>query len=431
MARFRRAVAVAALLGLASGAASAQDSAQNTAQTCNAWAASPAGWDDIEAVIRRNYAYLDRVEDVDALFKAARASAQSAASVEELGTIAETLGYAFRDGHFHARPTVGPERAWIPSSSDFWIVRDKGRWLVSDVKQGSRARETGVRPGWEILTMDGIPIAELAAQALAAVTTTPSEAQLEYAANVVLTGRLGARRSFVFSTMGGQRNMELPPAQQSFAPRPDGMVQVSQRDGVVRLRFNNSLGNNDLITRFDQLMRDNADAKGLILDLRDTPGGGNTTVARAILGHFVGKPVPYQIHRNMFEEMSFGVRRQYAEYVFPRGKVFDRPVVILAGRWTGSVGEAVAMAFETAVGAHTVGTPLADLLGDLRTNRTGNGCIAIRFAWDKLYSVQGLPREEWTPADLLASGDTGPDGGDPALARAMQYIAGNSTVAGD
>lgn len=418
------------IAGIALAVAVPQGSAAQDAptQACSEWAGTPQAWNDVEHIIRRNYAYLDRVDDPDALFASARASAAKARTVAELGTIAETLGYAFRDGHFHVRPAAEPERAWIPSSSDFWIVREGTKWLVADVKQGSHARELGIRPGWEVLAMDGTPIAELAASALAPVASNPDAQQIEYAGNVVIAGKIGIPRSFTFRDAEMQQQLDLPPAQESFAPRPDGLMQITGQDGIVRIRFNNSLGDNNLIAAFDTAMAQSADARGIIIDVRDTPGGGNTTVARAILGHFVSRPVPYQIHRNMFEETNFGVRRQYAEYVFPRGETFKGPVAVLAGRWSGSVGEALAMAFGTAVGAHTIGTPLADLLGDLKSNRLQNGCLGMRFAWDKLFAVDGTPREDWVPQDLLPAGDTAADGGDPALDRAIAYLAGVKQV---
>ncbi len=398
--------------------------AQQDEELCAAWANSPAALAEIEGRIRRDYAYTDRVEDIDALFAAFRVSAAQATSLAELGSVTEALGYAFRDGHFHIRPSVGPERAWIPSSSDFWIERKEGRWIVSDVKQLSEARARGIRPGWEVLSMDGAPIEDLARAALKPVAPQPSDEQIEYGVNVVLTGRLNQARQFVFTDGTQQRQIELPPAQQSFGDRPSGTMQVIDHEGITRIRFNNSLGNNALIAEFDALMKQQADARAIILDFRDTPGGGNTTVARTIMGHFISESSPYQAHRIISEEMQFGVRRQHMEYVFPRGTTFEKPVVVLAGRWTGSVGEALAMAFDTAIGAHTIGTPLADLLGTLNRSRVDNNCMSLDFAWDKLFSVEGTPREDWVPAEQMASGDTGRDGGDPALAQALDYLAG-------
>ncbi|MFM7403443.1 MAG: S41 family peptidase [Erythrobacter sp.] len=397
--------------------------AQSGSAACDAWAASDAAWPEVAMILRQNYAYLGRVADADAVLAAAGDSAANATSVAQLGTITEALGYAFRDGHFHVSPVTLPERAWLPSSSDLWIAKEGGRWLIADVRRDSAAFAQGVRPGWAVEAMDGQPLAALARAALAPVMEKPDEAQLEYAVNVVVSGKLDETRRFVFRHNDQERIVNLPPADQSIAPRPEGLLSVLRHDSVAHIRFHNSLGDNALIQAFDDALAAVHDAQALIIDLRDTPSGGNTTVARAILGHFVDKPVVYQVHRNAYEESVFGVPRQYAEYVFPRGKRWDRPIVVLAGRWTGSVGEALAMAFDRTAGVPTIGTPLADLLGTYNSNTTENGCMSLSLAWDSLYAADGTPREEWQPRVLLGAGETTIDGTDPALGAALDLMS--------
>lgn len=411
--------AIAAALAFAPTIAAAQ----TDQAACDAWAASDAAWPEVATILRQNYAYLGRVADPDALLVVAGASGADVATTAQLGTIAEALGYAFRDGHFHVRPAATPERAWIPSSSDFWIERRGEAWVVADVRPDSAAFRQGLRPGWELLEMDGRPLADLAREALRPVAPDPDAAQLEYGVNVVITGRLGKARRFAFSEAGRARRIDLPAAQQSFAPRPAGPFSVIDHGGIARIRFHNSLGDNGVIAAFDAALAGLDGARGLIVDLRDTPGGGNTTVARAILGHFVAEQAVYQVHRNAFEAAVFGVPRQYAEYVFPRGPRWDRPVVVLAGRWTGSVGEALAMAFDRTAGVPTIGAPLADLLGTLNTNTTANGCLELNFAWDSLHAADGTPREDWQPRMVLASAESASDGSDPALAAALALLA--------
>jgi carboxyl-terminal processing protease len=62
------------------------------------------------------------------------------------------------------------------------------------------------------------------------------------------------------------------------------------------LKINNCLWNNDLINSFDQALDSLINYPILILDLTDTPSGGNSTVARAIMGRFIEHPMPYQQH---------------------------------------------------------------------------------------------------------------------------------------
>ncbi len=82
------------------------------------------------------------------------------------------------------------------------------------------------------------------------------------------------------------------------------------------------------------------DNQPIVLDLTDTPSGGNTTVARAILSWFVNEPQFYQMHSLPEEERRYGIIRQWVEQVHPRdGKYHAGPLEVRVGRWTGSMGE--------------------------------------------------------------------------------------------
>ena len=89
------------------------------------------------------------------------------------------------------------------------------------------------------------------------------------------------------------------------------------------------------------------DTRGLIVDLRNTPSGGNSSVARGIPGRFVGAEQAYQKHVLPSEERDTGVRRSWFELVSPRGQfVYSQPVAVLVDRWTGSMGEGLAIGFD-------------------------------------------------------------------------------------
>ena len=66
------------------------------------------------------------------------------------------------------------------------------------------------------------------------------------------------------------------------------------------------------------------------------------------------------------EERETGVPRQWIEQVLPRpGKRHPGPVTVRVGRWTGSMGEGLAIGLHAVVGAEVIGTPMAKLLGAL------------------------------------------------------------------
>jgi carboxyl-terminal processing protease len=132
---------------------------------------------------------------------------------------------------------------------------------------------------------------------------------------------------------------------------------------VGYLRINNSLGQQEIVRAFDKVLAEFNDVQALVIDLRDTPSGGNSAVARGIMGRLVDSMLPYQRHELVAEFRSTGIRRVWDEYVAPRGSPFLKPIVVLVGRWTGSMGEGLAIGLNATRGALVLGQPMAHLLG--------------------------------------------------------------------
>ena len=114
---------------------------------------------------------------------------------------------------------------------------------------------------------------------------------------------------------------------------------LSQKPQIGYIRLHNSLGDTNLIAAFDSALDSLKSTKGLILDMRDTPSGGNTTVARAIMGRFIDQTMSYQRHSVPAEERAYGVKRSWIEEASPRGSFcYSAPVVVLVDHWTGGQG---------------------------------------------------------------------------------------------
>jgi C-terminal processing protease CtpA/Prc len=164
-----------------------------------------------------------------------------------------------------------------------------------------------------------------------------------------------------------------------------------------------------------------------LLDLRDVPSGGDSSVALGIMGRFVHTPLAYQRHR-IPNYGQADVERNWLELVAPRGPfTYDAPVVVLVDHWTGSMGEGMAIGLDAMGRALVVGTPMAHLAGavsDFTLPRTG---IDVAFATEQLYHVNGKPRQDWLPPVLLP--DTAPEvlpgasaAADPVLARGLAEL---------
>ena len=181
------------------------------------------------------------------------------------------------------------------------------------------------------------------------------------------------------------------------APLDRPVLQGTQDRGDLVIRFNDSLGDDATIGAFDTVMAKAKPGQRVIIDLRDTPGGGNTTIARAVLGWFVDKPTSYQVHNLPAEERRTGIARQWVEQVLPRaGKRHRGPVTVRVGRWTGSMGEGLAIGFD-AIGARVEGGRMAGLLGAIYDYKLERSQQVIKLPTERLYSVSGVPRERFVP----------------------------------
>jgi carboxyl-terminal processing protease len=170
-----------------------------------------------------------------------------------------------------------------------------------------------------------------------------------------------------------------------------------EQGGSLLIRLNDSLGQDATIAAFDAAMARARPGQPVLIDLSDTPSGGNTVIARAIMGWFVTRPTFYQVHRLPNEERRTNIPRQWVEQVLPRpGKHHSGPVSARVGRWTGSMGEGLAIGLD-AIGANVVGGPMAGLLGAIYDYRLENSGFVLKLPTERLYAVNGLPREKFVP----------------------------------
>jgi carboxyl-terminal processing protease len=191
--------------------------------------------------------------------------------------------------------------------------------------------------------------------------------------------------------------------------------------GIGYILLNDSLGNDATVPAFDAALDALKTARGLIVDLRDTASGGNSSVARGILGRFVRAELPYQKHILPAEETETGVRRSWLELVSPRGERYARPVVVLVNRWTGSMGEGLAIGFDATGAGKVVGTEMARLVGATYTIPLPNTGIRANVPAERLQHVNGLPREQFRPA-IYVDVENSAAGDDPFVLRALEEL---------
>ena len=351
----------------------------------------------IDQTITDKYAYLDKLPG--GTVPRSRVLDTERDSVVDRASLlryAEDRLASLADHHAITGSSFSNSWAIVPSFADLWIVAEGGTYKVDAVRPGSPAMNAGICRGDILVSIGDVPIS-------AAVTTfwrnlgldvTPRRAA--YAARVLAAGRRDRSRKLGIQPAGARvRLLTLPSLYENERQQPPFSVYYNEQTATIQA--NNSLGDDAAIRAFDQAMARVSPAMRVTLDLRDTPSGGNTVVARAILGWFVDHARGYQIHNRPEDERSTGIPHQWIEEVLPRtGKYTSNLPDVLVGRWTGSMGEGLAVGF-AALGARVEGDRMAGLNGSVEDIPLGNTDLTIKLPTERLMTMTGVAREDFRP----------------------------------
>lgn len=384
-------------------------------------------WKDIRADLDLYYAYRDkRGVDADTYFDRLGERLVRLSDPADFRRELNRATYAFTDPHFIVGPLQDGDFNVFPTASDLIVMSVGDRFMVTDVRAGSDAARAGVRPGWALLSTEGRDVASGLADVFDGLVDAPDRRQRGYGATLLANGRRGQGRCLRFAEPDGTvRPLNLP-SPQEFARRVIDLPQLvvdRPAPGVVRLVVNNSLGDNAVVAKADALFRELGPVDGFILDLRNTPSGGNTIVAQAIMGHLVREPRAYQVHDYPSMEREFSVPRRSVEYVLPRAPFIAASLVVLSGHWTGSMGEGMVIGLDAAADAETISSPMGKLLGGLSNFSYADNRIKLDMGTYTLSHLNGTPREDYVADEPLPAADRTENGNDPALAAALRHLA--------
>jgi carboxyl-terminal processing protease len=325
--------------------------------------------------------------------------------VELLESVLEEL----YDFHTHLNTNTAASPRLVPSGADIWAEWIGGRAIVTEVRPASGAEKAGVRVGMQVASINGNAVDEAVSRRVGKSLRSSDAAAKNWALRILLAGRRNEKRSIEVISRGERRVLSIDdqPASEPLQTKPLLEHRLIEKS-IGYIRVNNSLGDADLIKQFDLALAALKDTRGLILDLRDTPSGGNTTVARGIMGRFIRRDMPYQKHSIPAEERQYGTKRSWIELVSPRGEfTYRAPVVVLVNHWTGSMGEGITIGMDGMRRATIVGTEMARLAGATSGIKLPNTGIGVNFPTEKLFHINGTPRENFVPpvhVDLLLRG---------------------------
>jgi C-terminal processing protease CtpA/Prc len=369
---------------------------------------------DVDAAwiaVRDHYVYLpDKAVDWPLAHVIYGRMADTLHSKRELVGVLEQLLATLYDPHatLHANTSESPRL--VPSGLDFWVEWRGKEAVITSVRPGYSADEAGARPGMRVLAINGVTVDSASRAKLGMAVLRPAAAAAsQWALLSAAAGRHDTPRTLRVRDLSGKVRellLDLPGHHVVDAPSGDQPVEFRRLPGAglgrpgggespygyIRL---NALGDSRSVPAFDSALRALRTTRGLVLDLRNTPGGGNTDVAEPILGRLIANAKGYQ--RVVPREGA-----AYVRIVKARGPwTFTAPVVVLVGRWTGSMGEAMAIGLDAMHRAKVVGTRMAGLAGAVDDVTLPCSGISLGFPTARLLHLDGTPRERWVPPVLV------------------------------
>jgi C-terminal processing protease CtpA/Prc len=313
-------------------------------------------------------------------------------------TCLEQMFYELYDHHCSLNTNTKTSQRLVPTGTDMWAEFINGKPIITEVRKGFGADKAGIVAGMQVTAVNNVPVDEAMLPFIGKAQRSIDVEAKNFALRLLLAGNHIAARK-----VSAKYNKDVV----DFYPDKDGLqlenfqykakVESKKMQNIGYIRINNFLFDNSLIKDFDSALNSLMSTQALIIDLRETPSGGNTTVARAILSRFITKEQFYQKHELYAEEKETGIKRSWEEIVSPRGVTYTKPLVVLANHWTGSISEGITIAFDGLKRATVVGTQLARLNGAIYSYEMPNTKIHFSFPVERLYHVNGLPRELYKP----------------------------------
>ena len=355
-------------------------------------------WNDVN----ENYSYFDKKKtDWNKVKEYYLPQAGKAGNRNELITVFEHALEELYDDHFSLNTNLNSSTRLVPTGLDIWAEWIDGKAIVTEVRKGFSADIAGVKCGMEVISINGVPV-EIAVNNRKGKCIIGSDPEaLNYSLRMLLAGTYLKEREITFKQNDNIINIKPDEARGNLTDSAgyNSLLEFKILDNNYGyIKFNNSLGETDVIQLFDTALFQLKDTKALIIDLRETPGGGNTIVARGIMSRFIKNEMPYQKHVLPEDGKEFNIKRSWLELVSPRGSfTYDKPVVVLVDHWTGSMGEGIAVGFDAIDRAVIVGTRMAGLNGSINGFQTINFKIPYSFPAEQLYTVNGTPREYFVP----------------------------------
>tara|TARA_Y100000782_G_scaffold112941_1_gene144377 strand:+ start:1622 stop:2848 length:1227 start_codon:yes stop_codon:yes gene_type:complete len=348
--------------------------------------------------ISNNYAYLnDKHVDMECIRETYSQKVSTLSSAQDVLLFFEYLLDEFYDSHMHLNAnTTASYRLYSP----VYTTKQKGHWVISNAWFSQLKPTNTPLIGAKITAFNGIPFEEKIDQFPTICTDKNQPEVREWIANKVLAGKYNEPR--ILTLQLKDKTVVKFNLDELNYKEHNTLLSTRQEKNIGIITINNSLGNNTLITAFDEALDALKNTNGLIIDLRNTVDGGNSYVAKGILSRFVDEPLPYQQHSFIEQyDNQPPIKRMWIEHVSPRGIAYTKPVILLVGRWTGSMGEGLSIGFDGTESAQIVGTEMERLCGEINGFSFINLSYGYSIPTARLFHINGTPREEYVPDNYV------------------------------
>jgi len=223
--------------------------------------------------------------------------------------------------------------------------------LVVRVDPDGGAAAAGVRPGWRLLAIDGLPIAEMLSRLPESMPVRLRNVEIWRMVETRLRGPLGSQVPLMFNDGVSDRGLTIARRAEPGQPAtvgnlPTMHVRVETDDlrtargakaGVIR--FNVWMPGVDPL--FQQAVDRFRAASGIVVDLRGNPGG-LAAMIMGISGHFLTERKPLGIMKTRDNELRFAANPRLVNGAGARVEPYTGPVAILVDAMTGSASECFA-----------------------------------------------------------------------------------------
>ncbi len=240
--------------------------------------------------------------------------------------------------------------------------------VVADVPVNSQTYARGIRRGSVIVEVDGLTVKDKLEQIRPLMKMYSSErAFLEEAYRRLLDGPKGTNVSLKFLPNGKNPRRTVTLTRVDYQPKDflDPKIPLEKRrfvwfgrhsSGYGYIRILSFQGRDEIADEFDSALEQLKDTPGLIIDIRENPGGFGTSQNR-IIGRLITAKTKVNIayEKNGPEHNDFKIR----ETSFgPAGPwQYTRPVILLINTITGSASDLFACSIISTGRVVTIGTP--------------------------------------------------------------------------